>query len=69
MLARWCRQYGTRIALLLGNAHSLQDIGAELAPGLYQIEADYLRAHEFAETLEDMLWRRTRLGLRLSSTP
>jgi glycerol-3-phosphate dehydrogenase len=69
LLARWCRQYGTRIALLLGDAHSPKDMGAELAPGLYQIEADYLRAHEFAETLEDMLWRRTRLGLRLSTTP
>lgn len=65
LLERWCRQYGSRISTLIGDAKSVKDFGTELAPGLFEIEADYLRTHEFAETLDDMLWRRTRLGLRL----
>lgn len=68
-LNRWCQLYGTRVTTLMGEAKELKDLGEELAPGLYEIEADYLRAHEFADTLDDMLWRRTRLGLRLGLRP
>ena len=67
LLQRWCRTYGSQLPRLVNDAKSLADLGPELAPGLYEIEADYLRQNEFAQTLDDMLWRRTRLGLRRKS--
>lgn len=63
---RWCRLYGTRIREIIGSAQSLKELGELLAPGLYEAEAEYLVTHEFAHTAEDILWRRTRLGLRLA---
>jgi len=66
LLRRWCRLYGTRIGHIVGSAASMADLGEQLAPGLCEAEADYLQTAEFAQTAEDMLWRRTRLGLRLT---
>jgi glycerol-3-phosphate dehydrogenase len=43
----------------------LADLGAELLPQLYEREADYLCRVELAQTAEDILWRRTRLGLHV----
>jgi glycerol-3-phosphate dehydrogenase len=40
-----------------------KDLGADLGGGLMQAEADYLQAHEWAHTLDDMMWRRTKCGL------
>ena len=60
---RYARAYGTRIHILLKNATSLADLGEELFPQLYEREADYLYQHEWARTVEDILWRRTKLGL------
>jgi glycerol-3-phosphate dehydrogenase len=58
---RWVRAYGSRIRLLLdGNA-----LGAQVAPGLYETELRHLHAHEWAATVDDVLWRRTKLGLHL----
>jgi glycerol-3-phosphate dehydrogenase len=48
---------------LIGNAASLADLGAEVAPGLYEAELDFLRRSEWACTGEDVLWRRSKLGL------
>ncbi len=39
--------------------------GEEVVPGLYRAEIDYLRREEFARTAEDILWRRSKLGLRV----
>jgi glycerol-3-phosphate dehydrogenase len=36
-------------------------------PGLYAAEAEYLAAHEWAASAEDILWRRTKLGLHIPS--
>jgi glycerol-3-phosphate dehydrogenase len=41
------------------------DLGEELLPQLYEREADYLCYVEMAQTAEDILWRRTRLGLHV----
>jgi glycerol-3-phosphate dehydrogenase len=41
-------------------------LGEELAPGVFEGELRYLRASEWALTLEDVLWRRSKLGLHLS---
>jgi glycerol-3-phosphate dehydrogenase len=50
---------------MLGTAAALADLGAEVLPGLYEREVEYLCREEFARTAEDILWRRTKLGLHL----
>lgn len=60
---RMAHAYGTRIALVLGDATALDDLGG----GLSAREIDYLRTHEWATTLEDILWRRTKIGLHISA--
>jgi glycerol-3-phosphate dehydrogenase len=62
--ARWARLYGARVALLLAPGASP---GEEVAPGLYAAELDYLHRHEWARSAEDVLWRRTKLGLHLGA--
>jgi glycerol-3-phosphate dehydrogenase len=66
LLHRWLRSYGTRIARLLGSAVQMSDLGREIVPGLHELEVKYLLHHEFAVTAEDILWRRSKLGLHLS---
>ena len=39
------------------------DLGEHLGAGLYTREVDYLRREEWAQEAEDILWRRTKLGL------
>jgi len=63
---RWARAYGSRVAEVLGPAHSLAELGREVAPGLWEAELHYLRQHEWAHTAEDVLWRRSKLGLHYS---
>jgi glycerol-3-phosphate dehydrogenase len=60
---RYARCYGSRAARMLGPAASVAELGEELAPGLYAAEATYLYRVEWARTAEDILWRRTKLGL------
>ena len=67
LVARYARAYGTRIATLLAGRASLPDMGPELEPGLYAAEVEYLRRYEWAQTAEDILWRRTKLGLHAPS--
>lgn len=66
MSRRLTRLYGTCAAILLGSATSLADLGRNFGAGLYELEVRYLMAHEWALTAEDVLWRRTKAGLRLS---
>jgi glycerol-3-phosphate dehydrogenase len=61
LVARYARAYGSRIHVLL----EAGDTGEEILPGLYAVEVDYLLAHEWAHTAEDILWRRSKLGLHL----
>ncbi|WP_338761367.1 glycerol-3-phosphate dehydrogenase [Massilia sp. METH4] len=65
LIARYARAYGTRIHALLQGRASMADMGEEVLPGLFEAELDYLRRHEWASTAEDILWRRTKLGLHL----
>ncbi len=62
---RYARSYGTRIDLVIGDARSLQDLGPEVLPQMYASEIAYLRREEWAQTAEDILWRRSKLGLHL----
>jgi len=63
LLKRYTLAYGSRISILLDGADSRADLGEELCPGLYEREARYLIHHEWAMSSEDILWRRTKLGL------
>jgi glycerol-3-phosphate dehydrogenase len=62
---RYARAYGTRVSRMLGNRAGLPELGEEILPGLHEVEVQYLRGEEWARTAEDILWRRTKLGLRL----
>lgn len=68
LVNRWSRLYGSRAAQIAAGASQLSDLGQEILPGLYEAELDYLVKNEFARTAQDILWRRTRLGLRLSDS-
>jgi glycerol-3-phosphate dehydrogenase len=65
---RYAHAYGTRIDRVLGSARALADLGPELLPGLHAREVEYLCREEFARTAEDILWRRSKLGLHLPGT-
>lgn len=67
MAARLLRLYGTRAHDLLGNAASMGDLGLCFGADLYEAEAAYLMRHEWARTADDVLWRRTKLGLTFSA--
>ncbi|HEX2725219.1 MAG TPA: glycerol-3-phosphate dehydrogenase, partial [Beijerinckiaceae bacterium] len=60
---RLARSYGTRVARLLEGATRLDDLGQDFGGGLTEREVAYLVEHEWARTAEDILWRRTKLGL------
>ena len=63
LLRRLARSYGTRMARILGNARTAADLGASYVGDLGAAELRYLVETEWARTAEDVLWRRTRLGL------
>ncbi|MBU9162760.1 glycerol-3-phosphate dehydrogenase [Burkholderia multivorans] len=63
---RYARAYGTRAARVVGNAQSLADLGAEIVPGLFEAELRYLRDTEWASCAQDVLWRRSKLGLHVA---
>lgn len=65
MALRLARAYGNRVNRVLGDAASLDDLGALLGGDLYEAELAYLVEHEFARATEDVLWRRSKLGLHL----
>jgi glycerol-3-phosphate dehydrogenase len=62
-IERIVRSYGTLAQTWLGKARSLDDLGTHFGHGLTEAELDYLVAHEWARTEEDVLWRRSKLGL------
>ncbi|GGB62182.1 glycerol-3-phosphate dehydrogenase [Blastomonas aquatica] len=68
--AKWAdrliRSYGTLATTILGDATSLADCGAHFGEGLTEREVRYLIANEWACEADDVLWRRSKLGLRLS---
>lgn len=62
---RLSRAYGTRIEELLGSAGSMADLGEDFGAGLTGAEVDYLVRREWARSAEDILWRRSKLGLHV----
>lgn len=67
LVARLCRAYGSRIRTVLAGVASLADLGRDFGAGLSERELEYLVAQEWAETAEDVLWRRSKLGLRFTA--
>lgn len=67
LIARYVRQYGMLCNRFLSDKQQLSDMGEDFGCGLYQAEVDYLCKNEWAQTTDDILWRRTKQGLRLSS--
>ena len=63
---RLFRTYGTEAWQVLGEAKGVSDLGQDFGAGLSAAEVDWLVAREFARSAEDILWRRTRLGLRMT---
>lgn len=63
---RYVQNYGSLAEKFLQQAKSIDDLGKDFGSGLYQSEVDYLIQQEWAQTAEDILWRRTKLGLFLS---
>ncbi|HEX2136175.1 MAG TPA: glycerol-3-phosphate dehydrogenase [Microvirga sp.] len=63
---RLARAYGTRAEHLLADARSLADLGEDFG-GITAAEVDYLHAREWARSAEDILWRRSKLGLHVAA--
>ncbi|SPH23419.1 Aerobic glycerol-3-phosphate dehydrogenase [Defluviimonas aquaemixtae] len=64
---RLIRTYGTEAEAVLGLVESKADLGRDFGAGLTEREVRWLMAKEYARTAEDVLWRRTKLGLRMSA--
>lgn len=65
LVRRYVKAYGTRSTQLLEGCYTLDDLGEQILIDLYAKEVDYLRRYEFAQTAQDILWRRSKLGLHL----
>ena len=57
--------YGSRLSAVLGDARSRDDLGPGFGPELTGAEVRYLIAREWARFPEDVLWRRSKLGLTM----
>jgi glycerol-3-phosphate dehydrogenase len=64
---RMVRAYGTRLDRVLGEARDRDALGERFGAELTAGEVRYLMRHEFAETADDVLWRRSKLGLRVGA--
>ena len=67
LLSQLFRRHGTLAPTVLGPACTLKDLGEHFGAQLYSREVDYFREHEWARDADDVLWRRTKEGLHLSS--
>jgi glycerol-3-phosphate dehydrogenase len=67
LLKRLMRLYGTRARMILGEARDEAGLGQHFGGDLYAAEVVYLAENEWARTAEDVLWRRTKQGLRVEA--
>ncbi|ARN80213.1 glycerol-3-phosphate dehydrogenase [Methylocystis bryophila] len=68
LASRLAHAYGARVFSLLSDAARLEDLGEDFGCGLTRRELDYLMTNEWARTAEDVLWRRSKLGLHMSAS-
>ncbi len=64
--SRLMKAYGSNTSKIVGSATSVEDLGYHFGAGLYEAELIYMRDHEWAQTAEDALWRRSKLGLHMT---
>lgn len=64
---RLVRAYGTEAAGILGDAQAAADLGQDFGATLTETEIRWLMVNEYARTAEDVVWRRNKLGLRLTA--
>jgi len=64
---RLCRNYGSRALRIVESCSHLQDLGERFGADLYTAEVDYLVDYEWARSADDILWRRSKLGLRIDA--
>ena len=64
----YARNYGTRIHTMLEGVGSVAELGQHFGGLLYQCEVEYLVEHEWANSAEDILWRRSKKGLHVPDT-
>ncbi len=64
LVRRLARAYGARVSALLDGG----SLGAQVAPGLYEAELRFLHDEEWARCADDVLWRRSKLGLHYNDT-
>ncbi len=64
---RLIRHYGTEARVILGSATGPEDLGRDFGATLTEAEVRWLITKEFARTAEDAVWRRTKLGLRMTA--
>jgi glycerol-3-phosphate dehydrogenase len=64
-IRRLVRSYGTRATAMLKGARRAEDLGRSFGGGLTEAEVDYLVTEEWATTADDILWRRSKLGLHV----
>ena len=63
---RLVRAYGTQARAMLGQAKSVSDLGQDFGATLTEQEVRWLMAQEYAQRADDVVWRRSKLGLRLT---
>ena len=67
MIIRCAHAYGTRMHEFLSTSQTVEELGQHYGDHVYEAEVRYLIESEFAQTADDILWRRTKLGLRVSA--
>lgn len=67
LIQYYARNYGTLTSNLLGNANSVEALGQHFASTLYELEVAYLYRKEWAKSADDILFRRTRVGIEFES--
>lgn len=68
-LTRLARRHGSMMERLLGDAKSLPDLGSHYGHGLTEREVRWMNENEWARTPDDILWRRSKIGLHLQTSP
>lgn len=66
LIKKITRRHGSLTTDILGDAKSMDDLGQHIGEELYEKEVEYLKRREWAVTAEDILWRRTKVGLHLA---
>lgn len=61
------RRHGSLLPALLGTAGAIEDMGRHFGAGLYERELAWFRENEWARSGEDVLWRRTKIGLHIDA--